>query len=202
MPVAAPLPILAAALLTCAGAACGDVGDGGISGPSLTVPDCGGPGVPRTFEPFAMTLDFASVYEVDDVVTVRLAPRANRIQSVDQLGLVIPDAGAIRASLKADGVARVALATTLDGAPASTTSAALSLTLLGRCKLAAASLGGVGALELTALGHDAGESVRGSFDVDIVDRRTGEVVGPGMHGELDFVIETGSPYTAFSPHDY
>ncbi|MFO0749177.1 MAG: hypothetical protein U1F43_26465 [Myxococcota bacterium] len=202
MPIARTASLLALACLACSAGACGDIGSGSVTGAALEVSDCGGPGQSKRFEPFALTLDFASVNEQHGAATVRMAPRANRLVALDQVGIAIYDLVSLRAALEADGSATLPVASTAEGVPADLHGASISLTLLGSCNDASAALGSVGSLVITAFGKHEGDPVTGSFDVDIIDRRTGEVVGPGMHGEFDFEIATGTPYTAFSPKDF
>jgi len=197
-----PLPVLVLVLLS----ACAD-GEGTLEGPSLVVPDCKVQGKDFVFEPFRMSLASISVHEADDVATIRLGSRPGGLTEVDQIGLVLYDVPALRARLAAEGEVPVELVVGQDEQGIFTlggrTTGLMTVALLESCTHTTAALGGVGRFFVTAYGGARnGDAIAGRLEIDLVDRRTGRLLGQGLRGDIDFVVDTSAPYAAFAPKDY
>lgn len=198
----APIALLA----TIACAACAD-GEGFIEGARLEVPDCKVVGRSFTFEPFRMELASIAVQESDDVATLRIGSRAGSFTEMDQLGIVLYDVDAVRTRIAAQGEAVVDLVLGQDEhgmfTAESRQTGLMTLALLDSCRHTTAVIAGVGRFVVTAYsGAKNGDLVAGRLEVDLIDRRTGLVLGAGMRGELDFVVDTSAPNAAFAPRDY
>ncbi|MCC6624071.1 MAG: hypothetical protein IT385_22640 [Deltaproteobacteria bacterium] len=187
-------------------AACAE-GSGFVEGPSLEVPDCKVLGRSHTFEPFRMSLQSVAVHEADDVATIRFGAREAAFNEVDQIGLVLYDVDVLQERIAADGEVAVSLVPGQDEQGIFSVEAGetglMTVVLLDSCPHPTAVIAGVGVLTLTAYGGARnGDPLAGRLAVDLVDRRTGRVLGAGFHGEFDFVVDTSAPFTAFAPKDY
>lgn len=186
---------LGAALCALGLGAC-DQGGGSLRGDWLDVADCKRLGETHRYEPFTMSLDFASVTEQQGAALIRLSPSARGIELADQLAIALERAPDVRAGARALG------AMTLSLEPDSSGDADLGLILLGRCAHATQPLGAKGTLTFFDYGWREGARVRGEMAFDLYDRRSGALVGQNFVGEFDFDTVTGLPHTAFEPKDY
>lgn len=172
------------------GSAC-DQGGGHLHGDWLEVIDCKALGETRRYEPFEMGLEFISVTEEHGRALIRMAPSAVGVEKDDQLVITLeqaPEGGNAPAGYPLTGAERGAND--------------LTLALLGRCRYATQPLTAVGSITFDRYGWREGDRVRGEMAFDLVDRRSGEIVGEGFVGDFDFEVKTGTPYTAFAPKDY
>lgn len=177
-----------------------DQGSGTLHGDWLAAPDCKVVGEVARFEPFDMSLAFASITEQQDAMLLRLSPSARQIHLSDQL--VVTVGRTAQAGLDLVGTARGAPAVTLSLEPDGSGEADATLLLVGRCKHPTQSVGARGSVTFYEYGWQNGDHVRATVAFDLVDRRTGELAGEHFVGEFDFDAKTGSPHTAFSPRDY
>lgn len=185
-----------ATLLVLIGALAGcDQGHGSLRGLWLEVADCKRLGETKHFEPFTMELTFASVNEHLGAAVLRFSPEARLIGEADQIVIALSSATEVRQQSLSD---TVTLTLRGDGQG----DADLTLSLLGRCAHMTGALAAEGTLTFQDYGWRSGARVRGEMAFDLVDRRTGEIVGEGFVGDFDFEAVTGSPYTAFTPKDY
>ena len=189
-----PIAVVTASLVLAAAAGC-DQGHGSLAGDFLEVADCARLGEMTRIEPFELELQFLSVQAAGGVTVMRMSPKAARTDLADQLGLSITQDAELKLAsedsqrtfeLRADG--------TGDGE--------LTLVLMERCRHPSASLVAQGTITFEAWGWKNGERVQGSMAFDVVDRRTGAIVGTNFVGDFDFESLTGSPYTPFAPIDY
>jgi len=187
--------IASVALLVSAVAAC-DQGAGGLRGAWLQADDCKRIGESTRYEPFDMPLEFASITQRLDTALIRMSPSSRLIGKGDQVAVTVNAVEPVNEGIAGGGSFVLRLAADGSG------DAHLTLTLLGRCTHAAQALAAEGTLTLYEYGWQRGARVRGEMAFDLVDRRSGAVVGEGFVGEFDFESLTGSPWTAFSPHDY
>jgi hypothetical protein len=185
-------PLLAALLLV---TAC-DQGSGHLGGPALAVPDCLKVGEVTRFEPFTLDLEFLGVNAADGVAVMRMASASGRLDQSDHLAISLPHSTAALAGASTDTPHTLALGPAGDGG------AELTLALLKRCRHHTASMVAVGSITFEHWGWRNGERVVGTMACDVIDRRTGDVLGVGLTGEFDFESLTGSPYTPFAPTDY
>ena len=189
MPRQAPFILISCAFLAC------DQGAGRLHGDWLVAMDCKRIGEEKRFEPFDMSLDFASVNEQLGFAILRMSPSARSIDKADQLVITIDGVDTLRERLAGEG-APIPLQADGQG------EADLTLTLLGRCTHTTQALAAVGTLTFFDYGWKDGARIRGEMRFDLVDRRSGAIVGQGFAGDFDFESKTGSPHTAFSPKDY
>lgn len=189
--MSAPRPLLAALVL----AAC-DQGAGHLEGPALMVPDCRKVGEVTQFEPFALELDFMGVNAADGVAVMRMASASGRLDMSDHLAISFTShSDELSAASPTDS-------RTFRLAPGDEGDAELTLALLARCRYHTAAMVAVGEITFERWGWQNGERVRGTMAFDIIDRRTGMLLGTGLTGDFDFESLTGSPYTPFAPHRY
>jgi hypothetical protein len=175
-----------------------DHGGGRLTGEWLVIEGCDGPKSTRRYEPFELLLDFASIVEQEGRPLIRFANRPAPVHLTDQIVVSLgggEDQGEMTATRDISGK------TLLLGIGADR-EATLSLALMARCPTMTSALEAVGTITFDELGWKLGEPMVGSMRFDLVDRRTGEIVGKNFEGEFDFESETGSPFTAFSPEDY
>lgn len=189
--------VLALALTAC------DQGNGIVRGAALDVPGCKTAGETHRFEPFTMTLNLFTVAEHGNLGTVRIGQKAGRIHEIDQVGISLWDVGALKEGIKAGPVTLTLHPGTADGeAAAYTDGATLAFTLMGKCPHAGAALGTTGTLTFERYSAKDAARVEGTFLVDVIDRRSGAVLGTGLAGEFGFDVETASPATAFQPENF
>jgi hypothetical protein len=190
---------IAAFMLGVVVAAC-DVEPGGrFGGPRLEVPDCEGPGRARVFEPFEMQLRHLAVLAESTGAIVRLTGSDASPLWVDQLVFAIPEVALTRSAIAADGHATLTLDAGAIGAPEAPR---LNLVLMNRCRQRSAALVGRGTITIDTWAENDGQRMRGRFEVDIVEPRTGQVLGTGLTGDFDLPIDHGSPQRAFSPTEF
>ena len=194
---ASPLRSLAAIALTLAlgstTAGC-DQGDGVITGDTLAVANCHGIHRDETWAPFRMDLVFMGIEAHKDAVLVRLATSDDRVDTTDSFGFLVPSAREVEDAIAASGEATLAF---------DPVHVRGSLTLLSRCDVTTPALVATnGHVTLTRFGTRKGDRLAGTLAFDVVDERTGEVVGTGFAGEFDFDVLHGLPYSPFAQRDY
>lgn len=177
-----------------------DQGGGALHGDWLVANDCKVFGEVARFEPFDMDLSFASVTEQQGTTLLRFSPSARQIHLSDQLVITVDETR--RSGLALVGTSSGAPEVTLALAPDGGGEADATVLLVGRCKHPTQAVGARGTVTFYDYGWRNGERVRGAVAFDLVDRRTGELVGEHFVGDFDFDTKTGSPHTAFSPRDY
>ncbi len=177
----------AAACLMIAGC---EQGSGRVWGTGLTVQHCDGLGQPETWQDFDLTLRFMAFELELDVLTLRFAPVFHESHRTDQLGITISD------------VSRYAPA---DRSEPFTTPVEFDsdiragLVLFARCPRFADNLmatNGTVTFEQFLL-YDGGH-IRGTMAFDVLNTRTGEIVGTDFGAEFDFDVNQGTPYSPFS----
>ena len=179
-------------------AAC-DQGGGLLEGAWLVAPDCGGSGRAQRFEPFARELEVMGASEEDGALTLRFAPAGAGWASSDQLVVVLEAAETARAQIAEDGEARWPIEEA-DGQVPTAPEVRASVALLSTCPRITAGLAASGgAATFTSLGRHKGERVRGTLSFDVVDGRTGELLGEDFRADFDFEIALGQPHRTFSP---
>ena len=188
-----PRRLAASALLLLA--AC-DQGGGRLEGPALTVPDCRKVGEVTQFTPFELELEFMGVNAADGVAFMRMASASGRLDMSDHLAISFSSPSNELAAASPESSRTFRLAPGAEG------DAELTLALLDRCRFHTAAMVAVGEITFERWGWQNGERVRGTMAFDIIDRRTGAVLGTDLTGDFDFESLTGSPYTPFAPHRY
>lgn len=182
-----------------------DQGEGAVIGDSLFVADCKGISQDRLFEPFSMSIEKLGFNEDRGVVSIRLSSSFQPLDRSDVLAIALADAAALRDEIATSGSATRqfinpgAVGTVL---PEPGAAARAGLILLERCTFMPQSLvAGDGTITLTALGRDRGDVIKGQMTFEVVDRRSGDVVGRGFAADFDFEIDTGTPYTSYTPDE-
>lgn len=189
-----PNAVLTASLMLAIASGC-DQGHGSLAGDYLEVADCARPGEITRIEPFELDLQFLSVQAALGVTVMRMSPDAALADLADQVGISITKAAELKLATEAS---QRTFELRADG----TGEAELTLALMKRCRYASASLVAVGTITFKDWGWRGGQRVRGSMAFDLVDRRTGALVGTNFTGDFDFESKTGSPYTPFAPINY
>lgn len=176
-----------------------DTGGGFVRGDLLVVEGCRGDGRDRTFEPFDMELTFMGAERAGDVVLVRLAPEAGQPQELDQLVIVVDGYEAARAGIAEGGEVTMPLRALATASPGEE-QVEVGLVLLQRCSTSLAPLRAAsGEVTFVRLGATRGERVVGSMRFELMDDRSGEIVGHGFVAEFDFEVAIGQPSRLFSP---
>jgi hypothetical protein len=189
-----PIALLTASLVLATAAGC-DQGHGFLAGDFLEVADCARLGELTRIEPFELELQFLSVQAASGATVMRMSPHAARADLADQLGISITKDAELKLATRAS---QRTFELRADG----TGEAELTLALMDRCRHVNTPLVAVGTITFEAWGWKNGEPVRGSMAFDVVDRRTGALVGTNFVGDFDFESLTGSPYTPFAPIEY
>jgi len=185
--------------MTLALAAC-DQGNGLVSGATLDVPDCKKVGEITHFEPFRMTLNLLNVAEHQNAASLRFGSKAGRIHTIDQIGVDLFDVATLKQGLKAGDVTLTLHPGLYGGEPVNYTDGALmAFGLFGKCPNPTAALGALGTLTFHRYSAVDAARVEGTFLVDIIDRRSGEVLGRDIAGDFDFEVETATPATPYQP---
>lgn len=189
-----PIFALALALALAAPLAACEQGSGVITGDTLTVAGCHGVHRDETWTPFRMDLVFLGLEDQKDAVIVRLSSSDARVGTTDSFAFLLPSARDAREGLAAHGTLTL---------PFDPVHVRASLTLLDRCAITTPALiASGGAVTLTRFGTKKGDRVTGTLAFDLVDERTGELVGTGFRGDFDFDVIHGLPHTPFSARDY
>ena len=176
-------------------AAC-DQGAGSLRADWLQLDDCKARGESKRFEPFTMDLAYATVESRLGVGLVRMSPSGREIALADQVIVTLDATLDPQADIAASGSARYEL--TGDGQG----EADLSLALMSRCAHVTQPLSARGTVTFYEYGWKTKSRIRGEMKFDLVDRRTGEVVGANFIGDFDFDGLTTSPLASYSPEDY
>lgn len=188
--VAALLCALAAAVALTGSAGC-DQGSGYVHGDLLVVSGCEVADVPRTFLPFEMSLLFLGQMRHEEWVLMRASSSAMLQGDADEIMIELGEVIEIQQTLQA-GLGPVVL----DVGPEAPVG--IGLALNRRCEVVVDALVGVnGTVTFEHLGTRAGDRVAASFEMDMMDLRTGQIVGYGFRGQLDFSVEVNLPYQNF-----
>ncbi len=189
------------------GAGCGPNGEGRLEGQRLTVTACNIAG-PRVFEPFGMALTFMAVERDGDVALLRFAPRVRLSPPTDQIAVTVVGVEALQEALARDGVAEIPIVEAAPWASAGVGGAAadaahpaiarVSLALPDTCpEDHTPRVAREGRARFTSFGTNRDQRIAGTLSFELVDLRSGEVVGEGFEGRFDFRVQLGSPYQQF-----
>lgn len=183
------LPALVAT--TCCFALFGcEQGEGRLWGSNLTVEHCDGLGQPGSWQDFDLTLRFMAFELELDVLTLRFAPVFHESHRTDQFGITISD------------VSRYAPADRTEPftTPVETDSdIRAGLVLFARCPRFADTLSVTnGTVTFDRFLLYAGGRISGTMAFDVLNKRTGEIVGTDFGAEFDFDVNQGTPYSPFS----
>lgn len=185
------LTLLVLAMLAGTTAAACDQGSGYVHGDFLYLSGCADDDVPRAYAPFEMRLLFMGQARQDDLVMLRASPSAMLPGDADEILLVVHDVEQVHQAFR-DGATSVVLSVGPEAA------VSVGLALHRSCAVVVDALSGVdGSVTFTHLGTEAGDRVAASFDFDLLDQRTGALVGVGFRGSLDFTVEVNLPYQIF-----
>ena len=165
-----------------------DQGSGFVHGDRLDVEDCGQQ--PEFWEPFDMSLSFLGVVRATDVVMLRASATSQWAEFADSLLIHVASYDQVQADLA------VGSTSSLDVAAGEV---AIGLSLQGLCKGSTVPLeAATGTVTFSRLGTISGDHVTADLSFDIVDKRTGELVGTGFEAAIDFQVEAGTPFELFS----
>lgn len=173
-----------------------DQGGGSLRGDWLELEDCAARGESKRFEPFTMHLEYATVEQRLGVGLVRMSPSGREIGFADQVIVTLDATLDPKADIAATGSARYELSGDGQGA------ADLSLALMTRCAHVSQPLSARGSVTFYEYGWQTKSRIRGEMQFDLIDRRTGEVVGANFVGDFDFDGLTTSPLAGYAPEDY
>ncbi|MFT7623852.1 MAG: hypothetical protein ACI9WU_003037 [Myxococcota bacterium] len=172
-----------AAALPMAGCIDDDVGR--LSGALLVVRGCEA-GQDVIFEPYDMFGNFFALEQLGDVAFIRMQNGGKPLHRSDAFVVEVAGTEFIRNRL---GIA----------IPIDNPKIRASLSVLGSCPgTSQAMTAHEGSITFHEFGASSGERVRAEFAFQLLDDRTGEVVGLGFSGEMDFEVKVGKPYQPFS----
>ncbi len=149
---------------------------------TLTVDDCG------NLDGLDLNLNTDGVDPCGEVLFVRLQAGGRPIHESNGVVVEITEAAALQDIIEADGVVEM---------PLPDPRIRCSLYLHARCPSSYQPLVcGVGLFRATRL--SPGKRMRFEIESDILDMRTGDVVGSGLFIDADFPVSLGSPHLPFS----
>lgn len=181
--------ILAAPLAACT------QGSGVVHAERLWVEDCTGSGEDggKLYAPFDLRLAFMSAFRNGDQFLIRASDEARWQDRTDQLTFHIHNYLELDTAVTTDGEAIVRVE---EG------DVTVGLALIDSCPKSTVPLvAETGWLRFTHLGSLEGDRVTAEFAFDLVDGRTGEQLGEGFEGNLDFEIAVGTPFELFNDVD-
>jgi hypothetical protein len=180
---------------------CGD-DHGYVEGDRLVVSRCAADGGAREFAPFRIEFSTFGVDPGRGPVYVRAQRHGEPLTGGDGLVIVLEDGDAVQAwhAAQPQGSLPFGRDPALPpGEPALGARASLLLAATCPDSYQALVLDG-GALFVDALGTGFGDHVHIRFQgADVRDLRTGEVVGSGFAGALDFEVRSRKPYRWYDP---
>ncbi|MFH1532587.1 MAG: hypothetical protein ABIK09_17825 [Pseudomonadota bacterium] len=149
---------------------------------TLAVDDCG------TLDGLDLTLDTDGVDPCGEILFVRLQAGGRPIHESNGVVVEITDLATLRDAIEADGFVEV---------PLPDPRIRCSLYLHARCPGSYQPLVcGGGAFLATRL--DPSKRLRFQLETDVLDMRTGDVVGTGLTIDADFPVSLGSPHRPYS----
>jgi len=164
-----------------------DQGGGFVHGEHLALDDCGDR---QSWDPFDMPLTFLGVIRAEEVVMLRASTTSQWADNTDSLLIHIASHAQVQARLAEGGSA------TLDVAAGDVS---VGLSLMGQCPQSRTPLVAQGGtVTLSSFGTVVGDQITADLVFDLLDQRTGEVVGQGFEGSLDFEVSAGTPFELFS----
>ena len=171
--------------LAMASVACTTKDTGYLEGQNLIVRECQS-GVDVEFAPYIMEGNFFGVEKLGDALFIRMQHGGNPLHRSDALVVNIVDTQWV--------TARIGLWVPLDNPNVQVT-----LHVLGQCPDTTQAMSAHGGeIRFDEFGHDVGDQVIGEFRFDLLDDRSGDLVGVHFTGEFEFVIRAGPPHQAFS----
>ena len=175
----------AVALLGMASVACTTQDAGYVEGEYLIVRECQGD-VDVEFAPYTLEANFFGVEKLGDGLFIRMQHAGKPLHRTDALVVNIVDTQWI--------ASRVGRWVPLDNPNVQVT-----LHVLGQCPDTTQAMSAHGGeIFFDAFGTDVGDPVIGEFRFDLVDDRSGDLVGIHFTGTFEFVIRAGPPHQAFS----
>lgn len=164
---------------------CSDDDSGELVGDVLIVRDCKD-GADFVFNPYEMRPDFFAVEQLGDISFVRMQEGGKPLYRTDALVIEVGDIDFVRE--------RRGMPIPIDNPNVRAT-----LSVLGSCPSNTQSMTAHdGHITFEHIGTAAGDRVAASFAFQLVDDRTGELVGINFRGKLDFTVKVGQPYQPFA----
>ena len=177
-----------ACLLALAGlllGACSTDDTGYLVGDRLVIKSCNIDG-DATFAPFQLDGRFFAIEQLGEIAFIRMQSSGKPLYRSDAFVLEVVDAQFVRQRL---GVP----------IPFNSPKVRASLHVMASCPdTAQAMTARNGSITFASYETEKGGRIRAKFDFELFDERTGEVLGLGFRGELDFTVKVGKPYQPFS----
>jgi hypothetical protein len=172
-------------VLVTASVACTTNDTGSLEGEYLIVRECKG-GVDVEFEPYTLDANFFGVEKLGNALFIRMQNGGKPLHRVDALVVNIVDTRWL--------AARIGVWLPLDNPNVQVT-----LHVLGQCPDTTQAMSAHGGeIRFSDFGDDVGDQVTGEFRFDLLDDRSGDLVGIHFAGVFEFVIRAGPPHQSFS----
>lgn len=163
---------------------CSDHDAGTLIGEQLVVRGCDGAG-DALFQPYGMDANFFGLQALDGIAFIRMQSTGKGLLVSDAMVLEVNDSGFVRNRIGQE-------------IPIDSPKIRATLHMLGSCPDTTQAMTAHGGT--ISFGHydsQAGGRVSATFKFDLLDDRTGEVVGIDFQGSFDFIVKKGQPYQPF-----
>ncbi len=172
-------------LATLIAVGCIDEDSGRLDGEQLIVRGCDSSG-DAIFLPYEMFANFFALEQLGDVAFIRMQNGGKPLHRTDAFVVEVAGSDFIQN--------RLGIAIPIDNPKVRAT-----LSVLGSCpNTSQAMTAHEGSITFHEFGSRSGDRVRAEFSFSLFDDRTGEVVGLGFQGEMDFIVKVGQPYQPFA----
>ena len=163
---------------------CSDNDVGVLTGEQLVVRGCDGAG-DALFQPYGMDGTFFGLEALGDIAFIRMQNSGKGLLVSDAMVLEVNDSHFVRNRLGQE-------------IPIDSPKIRATLHMLGSCPdTTQAMTANGGTITFGHYDSQAGGRVSATFNFDLLDDRTGEVVGIDFHGSFDFIVKKGQPYQPF-----
>lgn len=166
---------------------CAETDTGRLEGDLLVVRACDG-NTDAIFDPYLMHGDFFALEQLGDVAFIRMQNGGKPLHRTD--AFVIEVVGEDFVQQQVEGERKIFL---------DNPNVRATLSVLGSCPGTTQSMTAhEGFIKFRSFGSESGDRVEAEFEFQLFDDRTGEVVGLGFSGRLQFQVKVGQPYQPFA----
>ncbi len=171
---------------------CSEPDKGILTGDLLVVRDCDGVDVIFKDPPYRMVAEFFALEQLGEISFIRMQPGGKPLHRTDALVMEVTDPDFIKNRLPRENKAAIPI-------PIDSPKVRVTLHVLGSCPTTSQAMTGhEGQITFTKFGTEKGDKVAATFEFELFDDRTGEVVGLGFKGSFSFTVKVGQPYQPFA----